>query len=56
MSDIEKRSVDENAPAIHERPTGLKGIYYNPYTQVQVLHSYFSFSVPELAVSELFLV
>lgn len=37
MSDIEKYSADrasESRPAIHDRPTGLKGFYYNPYTQV----------------------
>ena len=36
MSDIEKQSADETVPnpIVYERPTGLKGFYYNPYTQV----------------------
>jgi hypothetical protein len=40
MSDIEKRSVEETTeqPIVYERPKGVKGIYYNTYTQVYALH------------------
>ena len=39
MADIEeKKDYGSDAePIIYERPTGLKGVYYNPYTQVIML-------------------
>jgi hypothetical protein len=29
--------LEHAAPEILERPTGLKGLYYNPYTQIVML-------------------
>ena len=38
MSDIEKQSThDDGSNPHYVAPTGLKGIYYNPYTQVTLL-------------------
>ena len=32
---------DYDAPLVYERPTGLKGFYYHPITQVQPLSALF---------------
>ena len=39
MSDVEEKKdyTSDSEQIIHERPTGLKGVYYNPYTQVIML-------------------
>jgi hypothetical protein len=36
-SDVDSRSNSNNEVAIYERPTGLKGLYYHPVTQVAML-------------------
>jgi hypothetical protein len=35
--DSSSSNADQSAPEVFERPTGLKGLYYNPYTQLVML-------------------
>jgi hypothetical protein len=35
--DTSSSDADHSAPEVFERPTGLKGLYYNPHTQLVML-------------------